>query len=94
MQIGVSSLTSGAKARLPPGTNAAGSPGFQASQSDLIVAIGGSDGFTLAFRRTGCVSAPRRGSMIDRVVQKRSRGLCELPVGFKWFTPGLFDGWY
>jgi phosphoglucomutase len=31
-------------------------------------------------------------SMIDRVVQKLGRKLCEVPVGFKWFTPGLFDG--
>jgi phosphoglucomutase len=31
-------------------------------------------------------------SMIDRVVQKLGRPLCEVPVGFKWFTPGLFDG--
>ncbi|MGA2620215.1 MAG: phosphoglucomutase (alpha-D-glucose-1,6-bisphosphate-dependent) [Thermoguttaceae bacterium] len=31
-------------------------------------------------------------SMIDRVVQKLGRLLCEVPVGFKWFTPGLFDG--
>jgi phosphoglucomutase len=31
-------------------------------------------------------------SMIDRVVQKTGRRLCEVPVGFKWFTPGLFDG--
>jgi phosphoglucomutase len=31
-------------------------------------------------------------SMIDRVVQKLSRRLCEVPVGFKWFAPGLFDG--
>ena len=31
-------------------------------------------------------------SMIDRVVQKQGRRLCEVPVGFKWFTPGLFDG--
>jgi phosphoglucomutase len=30
--------------------------------------------------------------MIDRVVQKLGRRLCEAPVGFKWFTPGLFDG--
>jgi phosphoglucomutase len=30
--------------------------------------------------------------MIDRVVQKLSRRLCEVPVGFKWFAPGLFDG--
>ncbi|MGA2070774.1 MAG: phosphoglucomutase (alpha-D-glucose-1,6-bisphosphate-dependent) [Sedimentisphaerales bacterium] len=31
-------------------------------------------------------------SMIDRVVQKLGRRLFEVPVGFKWFTPGLFDG--
>ena len=31
-------------------------------------------------------------SMIDRVVNKRGRRLCETPVGFKWFAPGLFDG--
>lgn len=31
-------------------------------------------------------------SMIDRVVAKLSRRLCEVPVGFKWFAPGLFDG--
>jgi phosphoglucomutase len=31
-------------------------------------------------------------SMIDRVVHKLARSLCEVPVGFKWFVPGLFDG--
>jgi len=31
-------------------------------------------------------------SMIDRVVQKLGRQLWEVPVGFKWFVPGLFDG--
>ncbi len=31
-------------------------------------------------------------SMIDRVVKKLGRRLSEVPVGFKWFTPGLFDG--
>ena len=31
-------------------------------------------------------------SMIDRVVQKLDRRLSEVPVGFKWFVPGLFDG--
>jgi phosphoglucomutase len=30
--------------------------------------------------------------MIDRVVGKLGRRLCETPVGFKWFSPGLFDG--
>jgi phosphoglucomutase len=31
-------------------------------------------------------------SMIDRVVHKLGRRLYEVPVGFKWFAPGLFDG--
>jgi len=31
-------------------------------------------------------------SMIDRVVNKLGRRLAEVPVGFKWFVPGLFDG--
>jgi len=30
--------------------------------------------------------------MIDRVVAKLDRRLCEVPVGFKWFVPGLFNG--
>ncbi|HEY7531432.1 MAG TPA: phosphoglucomutase (alpha-D-glucose-1,6-bisphosphate-dependent) [Nitrospiraceae bacterium] len=30
--------------------------------------------------------------LIDRVVAKLDRRLCEVPVGFKWFVPGLFDG--
>jgi phosphoglucomutase len=30
--------------------------------------------------------------MIDRVVAKLGRRLTEVPVGFKWFAPGLFDG--
>jgi len=33
-------------------------------------------------------------SMIDRVVHKLDRRLSEVPVGFKWFVPGLFDGSY
>jgi phosphoglucomutase len=33
-------------------------------------------------------------SMIDKVVEKLGRRLCEVPVGFKWFAPGLFDGSY
>jgi phosphoglucomutase len=32
--------------------------------------------------------------MIDKVVQKLGRQLCEVPVGFKWFVPGLFEGSY
>ena len=31
-------------------------------------------------------------NMIDRVVKKLARDLCEVPVGFKWFVPGLFGG--
>jgi phosphoglucomutase len=30
--------------------------------------------------------------MIDRVVRKLDRQLAEVPVGFKWFTDGLFNG--
>jgi len=31
-------------------------------------------------------------SMIDRVVHDLGRQVREVPVGFKWFVPGLFDG--
>ena len=31
-------------------------------------------------------------SMIDRVAQGLERTLLEVPVGFKWFVPGLLDG--
>jgi phosphoglucomutase len=30
-------------------------------------------------------------SLIDHVVNGLNRSLCEVPVGFKWFAPGLFD---
>jgi phosphoglucomutase len=33
-------------------------------------------------------------SMIDRVVARLGRRLAEVPVGFKWFVAGLFDGSY
>jgi phosphoglucomutase len=33
-------------------------------------------------------------SMIDRVVKQLGRELREVPVGFKWFVPGLVDGSY
>lgn len=33
-------------------------------------------------------------SMIDRVVHKLNREFSEVPVGFKWFTEGLFTGSY
>jgi len=31
-------------------------------------------------------------SLIDRVAAARGRRLVEVPVGFKWFVPGLLDG--
>ena len=31
-------------------------------------------------------------AMIDRVAAKLGRKLLEVPVGFKWFVPGLLDG--
>ncbi|MBI5385122.1 MAG: alpha-D-glucose phosphate-specific phosphoglucomutase [Verrucomicrobia bacterium] len=31
-------------------------------------------------------------SLIDRVVADLGRTLCEVPVGFKWFVAGLFEG--
>jgi phosphoglucomutase len=31
-------------------------------------------------------------SLIDHVVNASNRRLCEVPVGFKWFAPGLLDG--
>jgi phosphoglucomutase len=33
-------------------------------------------------------------AMIDRVVAGLGRKLSEVPVGFKWFAPGLYDGSY
>ncbi len=33
-------------------------------------------------------------AMIDKVVASLSRRLAEVPVGFKWFVPGLLDGSY
>ncbi|HEX3513757.1 MAG TPA: phosphoglucomutase (alpha-D-glucose-1,6-bisphosphate-dependent) [Trebonia sp.] len=49
-------------------------------------------------RRDGWPSAAAVGktlvssSMIDRVVAGLGRTLFEVPVGFKWFVPGLLDG--
>ena len=31
-------------------------------------------------------------SIIDRVAARSGRGVLEVPVGFKWFVPGLLDG--
>jgi len=33
-------------------------------------------------------------SMIDKMVQRLGHKLSEVPVGFKWFVPGLLDGSY
>lgn len=33
-------------------------------------------------------------ALIDRVAQRLGRTLSEVPVGFKWFVPGLHDGTY
>jgi phosphoglucomutase len=59
----------------------------------LAVAIG----YLLAHRPHWAASAAVgktvvSSSLIDRVVKKLGRTLCEVPVGFKWFAPGLFDG--
>ncbi len=31
-------------------------------------------------------------SMLDRVAKALNRNVCEVPVGFKWFVPGLLNG--
>ena len=31
-------------------------------------------------------------SLIDRIAARLGRKLCEVPVGFKWFSAGLLDG--
>ena len=59
----------------------------------LAVAIG----YLLAHRpqwsRTAFVGKTLVSSaIIDRVVADLGRQVMEVPVGFKWFTPGLFDG--
>ncbi len=59
----------------------------------LAVAIG----YLLAHRPQWPISAAIgktavSSSMIDRVVASLKRTLMEVPVGFKWFAPGLFDG--
>ena len=52
----------------------------------------------LLTHRPGWPAAARVGKtlvssgMIDRVVLALDRQLCEVPVGFKWFVDGLFDG--
>ena len=46
----------------------------------------------LARRRRGRQDAGVSSSMIDRVAADLGRTLVEVPVGFKWFVPGLLDG--
>jgi phosphoglucomutase len=69
------------------------SAGLMNPNSYLAVAIG----YLLTHRPKWSVNAVVgktlvSSGMIDRVVGKLGRRLCEVPVGFKWFTPGLFDG--
>lgn len=52
----------------------------------------------LCTHRDGWPRAARIGKtlvssgIIDRVAAAVGREVCEVPVGFKWFAPGLFDG--
>ncbi|MGQ9919265.1 MAG: phosphoglucomutase, alpha-D-glucose phosphate-specific, partial [Bryobacteraceae bacterium] len=52
----------------------------------------------LCAHRSGWPTAARIGKtlvssgIIDRVAAAAGRAVCEVPVGFKWFAPGLFDG--
>jgi phosphoglucomutase len=47
----------------------------------------------LGWPATGAIGKTLVSSaIIDRVVAAEGRTLLEVPVGFKWFTPGLFDG--
>ncbi len=52
----------------------------------------------LCTHRAGWPKAARIGKtlvssgIIDRVAAAVGREVCEVPVGFKWFAPGLFDG--
>ena len=52
----------------------------------------------LLTHRPGWARAARVGktlvssALIDRVVADLGRELLEVPVGFKWFAPGLYDG--
>jgi phosphoglucomutase len=44
------------------------------------------------WRANAAIGKTLVSSSIDRVVSDCGRRLCEVPVGFKWFAPGLFDG--
>ena len=43
-------------------------------------------------RTSGIGKTVVSSTLIDRVVKQLGRRLVEVPVGFKWFAPGLFDG--
>jgi phosphoglucomutase len=59
----------------------------------LAVAIGYLLGHRPAWPASAVVGKTLVSSgMIDRVVADLKRVLWEVPVGFKWFSPGLFDG--
>ncbi len=44
------------------------------------------------FLRTPLEVTTRAARLIDRVCAAEQRKAYEVPVGFKWFAPGLFDG--
>lgn len=59
----------------------------------LAVAIGYLIGHRASWPATSAIGKTLVSSgMIDRVVARLGRTLREVPVGFKWFAPGLFDG--
>jgi len=59
----------------------------------LAVVIDYLIGSRTAWPRTAAVGKTLVSSaLIDRVVEALGRKLLEVPVGFKWFTPGLYDG--
>jgi phosphoglucomutase len=59
----------------------------------LAVAIRYLLGYRPKWKATAAVGKTLVSSgMIDRVVDQIGRRLNEVPVGFKWFAPGLFDG--
>ena len=59
----------------------------------LATAIAYLFGSRTAWRKDAAVGKTAvSSSMIDRVAASLGRTLCEVPVGFKWFVPGLIDG--
>jgi phosphoglucomutase len=71
------------------------SGGLVRSNDYLVVAVR----YLLTHRPRWCTHAAVgksvvSSSMIDRVVERLNRRLCEVPVGFKWLAEGLYDGSY